>query len=412
MQIGVFGLGYVGIVNVACLTRMGHTVWCTDVKPNKTAQVAQGRSPINEPQVNELLTKALENGRLIATQQVEDIVRNCEVLIVCVGTPSKPDGEVNLGYLNNVVLEISGYLKPEDEKYIVFRSTVPPGTTEEIYRNYLMGFPGIIPVFYPEFLRESSAVEDFFNYSRMLVGTTTQFREKLDSLLEIIHVNKSGNLHITDLATAEFSKYIDNSFHALKVAFANEVFNIGAHYGVDVVKAHQIFIEDTRLNISPYYLRPGLPFGGSCLPKDLRELQFLIRKTGRNYPLLQHVIPSNDAYLTQIINKITATGLKKIAFVGLSFKHNSDDLRESPALRVLNHLNETGDYTISVVDPDLNIDNIRVDFPHLFPMMAKKESIGERAELIIFTKKFQALVNPHLTERHTVLDFTGYGIGN
>jgi len=411
MQIGVFGLGYVGIVNVACLTKMGHTVWCTDVKANKTALVAQGKSPINEPEVNELLSDALQKNILVATQNVEEVVRNCEILMVCVGTPSKPDGEVNLGYLNNVVLEISGFLKPEDHKYIVFRSTVPPGTTQEIYHNHLSGFPNIVPVFYPEFLRESSAVEDFFNYSRMLVGTPLKFRNQLDSLLSIIHVNKTGNLHITDLPTAEYSKYIDNSFHALKVAFANEIFNIGARYGVDVAQAHKIFIEDTRLNISPYYLRPGLPFGGSCLPKDLRELQFLIGKTGREYPLLQSIIPSNDQYLAQIVNRIESTGMKRVAFIGLSFKHHSDDLRESPALRVLNHLDKSGEYSIQVFDPDLNTDNIRVDFPHLYPMMASAEKALERSDLVVFTKKYQDLVNPFIADRHTVLDFTGYGIG-
>jgi GDP-mannose 6-dehydrogenase len=411
MNIGVFGLGYVGIVNVACFTKIGHTVWCTDVKPNKTALVAQGRSPINEPGVDELLSEAIRNKKLIATQEVGEVVRNCEVLIICVGTPSKPDGEVNLDYLNNVVLEIAGYLKPDDKKYLVFRSTVPPGTTDRIARDYLGNFQGIIPVFYPEFLRESSAIEDFFNYSRMLVGVSGGNREQLDPLLDLIHVNKEGNLHITDHPTAEYSKYIDNSFHALKVAFANEIFNVGAQFDIDVKTAHQIFTEDVRLNISSYYLRPGLPFGGSCLPKDLRELQYLIRKTGRSYPLLQNIIPSNDKYLEQISDRIISSNRKRVAFVGLSFKHNSDDLRESPALRVLNQLASMEDYHITVFDPDLNPENIRIDYPHLFRMLASAEHAMQQSDLVVITKKYQELIKPYLTEKQQVMDFTGYGIG-
>lgn len=411
MKIGVFGLGYVGIVNTACFSKLGHTVWCTDVKALKTELVSKGISPIHEPGVEELLSEALQKNLLHATDNVEQMVRECDILVVCVGTPSKPDGEVNLGYLNNVVLEISRYLTPVDKKYLVFRSTVPPGTTEEISRKYLSSFPNVIPVFYPEFLRESSAVEDFFQYSRMLVGTAQEHKDKLGPLLDIIHVHKDGNLHVTDFPTAEYSKYIDNSFHALKVAFANEVFNIGAWYGVDIQTSHKVFIEDTRLNISPYYLRPGLPFGGSCLPKDLRELQYLIKKTGKEYPLLQHIIPSNDAYLQQIINRIEHSDRKRVLFVGLSFKHNSDDLRESPALRILNHLAGTAAYELSIFDPDLNTDNIRIDFPHLYPMMADLESAMSRAELIIMTKKYRNLIEPFLKESHSLMDLTGYGIG-
>ncbi len=410
MNIGVFGLGYVGIVNVASFTKLGHTVYCTDVKPIKTRLVAEGKSPINEPGVNELLAQAISAGNLIATQDVEQVVRNCDVLIVCVGTPSKPSGEVNLEYLNNVVLEISSYLKPDDRKFLVFRSTVPPGTTAGISERYLQNYPGVKVVFYPEFLRESSAIEDFFNYSRMVVGVQYPENADIQPLIDLIHVNPAGNLHITDLPTAEYSKYIDNSFHALKVAFANEIFNIGAQFGIDVKKAHRIFTEDTRLNISTYYLRPGLPFGGSCLPKDLRELQFLISKTGRSYPLLQNVIPSNDSYLKQMTDRIVNSGKKRVAFIGLSFKHNSDDLRESPALRVLNELENMGGYEITVVDPDLSVDNLRVDFPYLFRKIAGPEKALQQSDLVVITKKYQELIQPFVRDSHTVMDFTGYGI--
>lgn len=410
MNIGILGLGYVGIVNVACLTKQGHKVWCTDVKPNKTAQVARGVSPINEPFVDQLLVTALENSLLVATQNVEEVVQNSEVLIICVGTPSKQNGEVNLGYLNNVAIEISRFLHVDDRKYLVFRSTVPPGTTHEIYNEHFAKYPNIIPVFYPEFLRESSAVDDFFNYSRMVVGTVDNHVNNLSPLLDILHVNKTGKVHITDLATAEYTKYIDNSFHALKVTFANEIFSIGAHYGVDIQKAHQIFIEDTRLNISSNYLKPGLPFGGSCLPKDLREIQYLIHNTSRKYPLLQSIIPSNDSYLEQIIGKVVLSGRKKIAFLGLSFKQNTDDLRESPALRILNRLYEIGGYQLFIVDPDLNIENLRVEMPHLYPMIISAEKAAELSDLLIYTKKYHGIMSKYLTDDHLIMDFTGHKI--
>lgn len=411
MKIGIFGLGYVGVVNVACFTKMGHTVWCTDVKANKTDQVAKGLSPINEPGVTELLHNAVGKGLLHASQNVEEVVRNCDLLMICVGTPSKADGEVNLGFLNNVMYEISSYLKPEDAKYIVLRSTVPPGTTEGFIQTYFSHFPNITTVFYPEFLRESSAIEDFFNYTRMIVGTRDKDNPRLTDLLDLLNVNKEANLFVSDLATAEYSKYIDNSFHALKVAYANEIFHIGMKHGIDVATAHAFFVQDTRLNISPYYLRPGLPFGGSCLPKDLRELQYLIKKTGSSYPLVEHIIPSNDAYLKTICGKVMEHGHKRITFLGLSFKQNTDDLRESPALRILNELNSIGGFDIKILDPDLTVENLRIDFPYLFTMITNPETAINETDLLVVTKKYPELKNRFSEKGVEVIDFTDYNNG-
>lgn len=387
MKIGVFGLGYVGIVNVACLSRQGHTVYCTDVKKFKTAMVAEGKSPIHEPEVNELLAAGISNGTIIPTDSISEILDHADVFMVCVGTPSKPDGEVNLTYLNNVVFEIATNLRSGDGKFIVFRSTVPPGTTQAIYDKHLKNsHPGLVPVFYPEFLREGSAVSDFFNYGRLVLGAHDG--HNIDRLVALFQVNEKSPTFITDFRTAEFTKYVDNGFHALKVAFANEVFGVGAAHGVDVKTAHKIFVADDKLNVSAQYLRPGLPFGGSCLPKDLRELQYLMGKSGRPFELLNHIIPSNEAFIAHILDKIRSFGKTRISFIGITFKNHSDDLRESPMLRICNQLMDSGEYQILVADDDINQETVRVEFPALYSVIREIPAAVEQAELVVVSKRF------------------------
>jgi GDP-mannose 6-dehydrogenase len=182
-------------------------------------------------------------------------------------------------------------------------------------------------------------------------------------------------------------------------------------HGIDVSTAHSFFTQDTRLNISPYYLKPGLPFGGSCLPKDLRELQYLIKKTGYNYPLVESIIPSNDSYLRIISDKVMGRGHKKITFLGLSFKQNTDDLRESPALRILNELNGLGGFEIKIVDPDLTVENLRIDFPYLFTMIANPETAVSDTDLLVVTKKYPEIKAVFAEKGIDILDFTNYNKG-
>lgn len=386
MNIGVFGLGYVGIVNVACLSKNGHKVWCTDVKPQKVQYVKEGKSPIMEPEVDTLIADGVRNGMILPVHSSAEIVANADVLITCVGTPSKPDGEVNLDYLDNVIFEIVSLLKPEDKKFIVFRSTVPPGTTEKIVAKHLSNkFPGVVAVFYPEFLREGSAVKDFYDYGRIVLGMNNPNEQQ--TLVELFNVCKTAEVFITDYRTAEYAKYIDNGFHALKVAFANEIFGLASEHGVNIDISHRIFVSDNKLNISPRYLKPGLPFGGSCLPKDVRELQHLIHQSPRNFPLLQSIIPSNDSFIQAILEKIIHFGKKKIAFVGITFKNHSDDLRESPMLKLLMELKKSN-YQISVFDEDLNPETVRIDFPFLFSSVSNLESTMSDAELVIVSKRY------------------------
>ncbi len=388
MNIGVFGLGYVGIVNVACLSKNGHKVWCTDVKPQKVQHVKDGKSPIMEPQVGDLIAEGVKNGNILPVHSAAEIVSNADVLITCVGTPSKPDGEVNLDYLDNVIFEIVSLLKPQDKKFIVFRSTVPPGTTEKIVAKHLANkYPGVVAVFYPEFLREGSAVKDFYDYGRIVLGMNDTSQKQ--TLVDLFNVCPTAEVFITDYRTAEYAKYIDNGFHALKVAFANEIFGLASEHGVDIDVSHRIFTSDNKLNISPRYLKPGLPFGGSCLPKDVRELQHLIHHSPRNFPLLQSIIPSNESFIQSILEKIQQFGKKKIAFVGITFKNHSDDLRESPMLKLLMELKKS-DYQISVFDEDLNPETVRIDFPFLFSSISDLETTMAQAELVIVSKRYLA----------------------
>ncbi|NNC82350.1 MAG: UDP-glucose/GDP-mannose dehydrogenase family protein [Flavobacteriales bacterium] len=403
MKIGVLGLGYVGIVNVACLAKQGHTILCNDVKPQKVQAVVGGKSPINEPGVEELLQEGLEKGLIIPTEDSALLIRESDIIITCVGTPSQASGEVNLDYLHNVIYEISQHVETGQQKYLVCRSTVPPGTTESVFDKFLSD-SAVIPVFYPEFLREGSAVKDFYDYGRFVLGSREG--DDVAALVDILHVNPERPSFITDLRTAEYSKYIDNSFHALKIVFANEIFTLANELGVNVKDAHSIFVADDKLNISKRYLRPGLPFGGSCLPKDLRELQYLIRSSEREFALLPSMIPSNDAYVDTLIQEVKDTGVKKVAFIGLSFKNDSDDLRESPMLRLLNALNEEEDYHIRIWDEDLKLNNLRIDFPYLFSRVKDMDTCLEECELLIVSKRYLPEVLEKRSKEHRILNYS------
>lgn len=391
-SIGVLGLGYVGIVNVACLSAAGFIVRCNDVKPLKVQRVGEGKSPIIEPKVEELIATGVEEGRIIAMDDAAELVRSSDIIISCVGTPSKADGEVNLDYLRNVMKDIAEVLDESDKKFIVCRSTVPPGTTERLYDRFFGNrYPNVVPVFYPEFLREGSAVSDFHDYGRFVLGHREG--DDVSTVMEMLHVNKERPSFLTDLATAEYAKYIDNSFHALKIVFANEIFGLASELGVNVQDSHRIFVADDRLNISKRYLRPGLPFGGSCLPKDVRELQFLIKHSGRDMDLLPSLMPSNDAFVERLYEQVVSNDIGRIGFIGLSFKNHSDDLRESPILRILDKLRADRAYEIRIWDEDLHLQNLRIDFPYLYSLVEDLEGVIRGSDLLIVSKRYLAETN-------------------
>lgn len=384
-NIGILGLGYVGVVNVACFSKLGYTVYCNDVKLQKVKILQSGKCPIKEPEVDELIAIGVSNGTIIPVENAVTLIEKSDIIISCVGTPSKITGEVNLDYLTNVSIEMSNCIQNET-KCIVFRSTVPPGTTEKIVNSYFSNNKNTSVYFFPEFLREATAVSDFFNYDRFVLGSNN--RENVKDLIDVLHVNKSSKQFLTDFKTAEFAKYVDNSFHALKVVYANEIFGLGSDLGINVEIAKNIFIEDKKLNISDLYFKPGLPYGGSCLPKDLREIQFLIRQSNRNFNLLENIALSNENLIKFITNKIIEVDCKKIAFIGFSFKNYSDDIRESPMLKIFNQISNDPDYSICIYDEDLNIDIIRFEQAYLYKHIKEFDYCIENSELLIVSKRY------------------------
>lgn len=358
MRIAVFGLGYVGSVTAACLAKLGHTVVGVDVSEPKVRMINNAESPIAERGLAALISRAVRARRLRATQKPVEAVERADVTLIAVGTPSGRNGAVNLNEVRAVVQEIGFALrKSPGYRTIALRSTVPPGTTAKV----------VIPIlerasrrkagrdfgvaFHPEFLREGSSVYDFFHPTRTVIG-----RREAQSAKALLKLWKPvrAPLILTSLETAEMVKYADNSFHALKVCFANEIGSISSSLGVDPQEVMEIFRQDSRLNISPLYLKPGFPFGGPCLPKDVRALYSFARRTKTEAPLIQAIPASNASHLSRAIESVLASGRKKICVLGLGFKSNTDDLRESPSCSLVVALLRA-ERLVKVYDPNVDL---------------------------------------------------------
>jgi GDP-mannose 6-dehydrogenase len=359
MKIAIFGLGYVGLTAAGCLSKQGHTILGVDVNEDKVRQLNIGVTPVTEPGLQELLKAAVDARRMSATQHVgKDGLKGCDMALVCVGTPSAPDGSHNMSYIAEVSRQIAMAVDRDrkDPLTVVYRSTIRPGTTENlihpIFRSVLGEDMGVIELVYnPEFLRESVAIKDFFAPSKVVVGTADAGRSaKMDALNEGL----DAKVFYTGYREAEFTKFVDNTFHATKVVFANEIGRICMQLGVDPRTVHEIFVADTKLNISPYYLRPGGAFGGSCLPKDVRALQYIAADVGANTHLIDSVIRSNESH-KQFLFGHCMQGLapeSDVLMVGLAFKADSDDLRESPHIDLARKILQAG-HRLSVYDPSL-----------------------------------------------------------
>lgn len=338
MRISIFGMGYIGVVSGACLLRDGHEIIGVDPVEAKVADLAQGRSLIQEPLVGDLLAEGHKAGRLKATTEPCDGLAGSDMVWICVGTSSGPDGRVELSSVDSVISQIGRALRDsQDRPLIVLRSTCPPGTTSKRVIPLLEKTSGLTVgkdidvVFHPEFLRESTAVKDFDNPPKIVVGEACP--GAADLLLSIYEKYDSPRFRLK-LSEAEMVKYCDNLFHALKITFANEVAAVAKSIGVDARRVAEVYCADTKLNISPAYLRPGFAFGGSCLPKDLRAiLQFASLKSLR-LPMLRGVLESNDAQIHNLISRILVHNPKTVGMVGLAFKSNTDDMRESPYVKV------------------------------------------------------------------------------
>jgi GDP-mannose 6-dehydrogenase len=357
MRIAIFGLGYVGCVSAACLANEGHQVIGVDVNPLKVEMISAGRSPIIEAQVDDLVSQAVAAGNLRATAAAAEAVLDAGVSLVCVGTPSNHNGSLNLRYLRNVAREIGQALAGRDAYHVVaVRSTVLPGTIaaeviplleESSGRRVGVDF-GVCSN--PEFLREGSAVVDFHQPPFTLIG---QWDERSGDQVAAIYEGVDAAVVRTDLSTAEMVKYVSNAFHALKITFANEIGNFCKKVGVDSHEVMRIFSMDTKLNISPAYLKPGFAFGGSCLPKDLRALLYRARQQDLELPVLQAIPRSNELQARLGVEMVLRTGKKRVGILGLSFKAGTDDLRESPMVYLAETLLGKG-YDLKIYDENVS----------------------------------------------------------
>jgi len=356
--ISIFGLGYVGSVSGACFARLGHNVIGVDVSKPKVQMLADGKSPIIEAQMSELISEAHAAGRLQATTDPTEAVLNSDISFICVGTPSLKNGKLNLCHVEHVASEIGAALRQKNGFHVVvLRSTVLPSTTASLLIPTLENASGKLAAqdfavcYNPEFMREGSAVADFENPPYTVIGARRT--EELEALRQLYR-DIPGQLFETSIEVAEMVKYVSNLYHALKVGFANEVGTVCRNLGVDTPSVFRIFTTDTKLNISPAYLSPGFAFGGSCLPKDLRAITYRAKEMDLGLPLLEALMPSNAEHIERAVDAILQTGKRKIAMLGLSFKAGTDDLRESPQVVLIKRLLGEG-CQVRVWDRDVSL---------------------------------------------------------
>jgi GDP-mannose 6-dehydrogenase len=348
-------------VSAACFAHVGHQVIGVDVSPAKVEALAAGRSPIVEARMSELMAEGHASGRLRATTDPAVAVRESDVSFICVGTPSLRSGKLDLGYVERVAREIGAALKQKKSRHVlVLRSTVLPGTTESLLTPAVEESSGLragidFAVCYnPEFMREGCAVADFHQPPYTILGG----RDSKDvAQVRELYKTVPGPVFETSIAVAEMVKYVSNAFHAVKVSFANEVGVLCQHLGVDTDTVTKIYTSDTKLNISPAYLSPGFAFGGSCLPKDLRAISYRAKELDLGLPLLESVLRSNAVHVDRAVDAVLQTNRRKIAFLGLSFKAGTDDLRESPQVQVIKRLLGEGCH-VKVWDQDVSLGRI------------------------------------------------------
>jgi GDP-mannose 6-dehydrogenase len=360
MKVAVLGLGYVGTVTAACLAANGHDVWGVDVDTAKVDDIRSGRSPVAEPGLDTLVARAVADGALHATTSDVDALDEADVSLVCVGTPSTARGGTDLTYIQRAVDEVAAAMRvvrpPASHHHsVVIRSTVPPGTVEDMVIPALTtGLAGtdiaVGAAMCPEFLREGSGVADFYAPPFVVVGTADPgVAETVTDLLAFL----DKPVRVVDVRVAEALKYACNAFHATKVSFANEIARLFRLLGIDSREVMSLFCEDNVLNISPSYLRPGFAFGGSCLPKDLRSLLHLARISGADLPLLAGTLATNELVISEAVNRVVAHDARNVALLGLSFKMNTDDLRESPNVELAERLIGKG-FDVRIYDPVVN----------------------------------------------------------
>jgi GDP-mannose 6-dehydrogenase len=421
MRIAVFGLGYVGCVTGACLARMGHDVCGVDISATKVDMINAGHAPLREKGIERLVAQVVRAGKLRASLNAREAMERAQVSLVCVGTPSRRNGEANVDHVLRAVTEIGAALRHrQDAHSVAVRSTIPPGTMERVVipaleRNaHQKAGAGFHVAFHPEFLREGSSVEDFFHPSRSVIGIhdTGGVRQWVKLWRPI-----KAPLYLTSLGVAEMVKYADNAFHALKVAFANEVGALAKELKIDGREVMRIFVDDRKLNLSPRYLRPGFAFGGPCLPKDLRALVSLARDHGLEAPLIAGVLKSNRRHLDRARDLILATGKRRIGVLGLVFKTDTDELRESPACQLVKEL-VAARRDVKVYDPHVDIERlvganrayVESELPELPRLLAGSlDNLVASSDVVVIagTHREFARVARKLRLNQTVVDLVG-----
>ena len=419
MKISIFGLGYVGTVSAGCLANDGHEVVGVDPIQPKVDLINQGCTPIIEAEIGEIIAANVKSGRLRAVVDPEEAIQRTDLSFVCVGTPSQPNGNLDLRFIRRICEQIGDALKHKSSKHtVVIRSTVLPGTMRDI----------VIPILEesshkkasfdfgvchnPEFLREGSAVMDFYAPPKTVIG---ELDRPSGCVLAQLYEKFNASLIRTSVETAEMVKYVDNCWHALKIGFANEIGNLCKSFGIDAHAVMKIFCEDKQLNISTAYLMPGFAFGGSCLPKDLRALAYKAKTNDLQLPIMSAILPSNELQVSKGLRLITEKGHRRIGVLGFSFKSGTDDLRESPMIEVIEHLIGKG-YDLRIFDRNVNLaslvganrDFILNRIPHISRLMVHGiDAVLDHAETVVIGNKdpeFEGVLG-RLREGQNLVDF-------
>ena len=399
MRISIFGMGYVGCVSGACFAEMGHKVLGVEPNPVKVDLINSGKSPIVEKDLDGLIAKVVQNGSFTATPDWMRAIQETDLALVCVGTPSRSNGSIDLQFVQRVCKQIGDGLARRNGRFtVVIRSTVMPGTMDTLVIPTLEKASGkkvgrdFGLCMHPEFLREGTSIHDFHNPPKTVIG---EYDAESGQALAGLYQGIPGPVIRTNLRVAEMVKYADNCFHALKISFANEIGNICKQAAIDSHQVMDIFCQDTKLNLSPYYLKPGFAFGGSCLPKDLRAIVHEAKSQDLEVPLLGAILDSNNRQIQKLVDKLLSYKGRSLGFLGLSFKGGTDDLRSSPIVEVIETMLGKG-FSIKICDRHVSLarlmgankEYIEKEIPHLSKLMCgSARELVEQSDVIVISHK-------------------------
>ena len=418
-KISIFGLGYVGCVSLGCLAQNGNNVIGVDIEPSKVDLINQGKATIIEKDIDKIVAEQHKTGRIRATTDVKDAVSNSDLSIICVGTPSAPEGHLNLDYIFKTAQQIGSALKDKNRFHVIaIRSTVLPGTNMIVGQNIEQASgkkrnTDFSVVSNPEFLREGSAVADYYNPSYTIIGSDN---DKAIAIMKEVYSQVNGEFEVVDIKAAELIKYVNNSYHALKVVFGNEIGSICKKLGIDSHEVMRLFCMDTKLNVSPVYFKPGFAYGGSCLPKDLKALETIAHDLYIDVPVLHSIERSNNSMKDYLLNLILSKGKQKVGIMGISFKAGTDDLRYSPIVEVIEKLIGKG-YEVEVFDQNVNFSRLVgknksyiIEYlPHLNNLLKNNmQEVADWADLIVLTNNDRLFSGLRLNRNKTVIDLVRF----